>query len=103
MKKNNIELYILFSFIAIILLWISIKPNLEHFTDPRYRIDDSFDLPGSNLPLGSKIHVKLNPSGGILYSSYKPPSAHGELGCTQVPCPSYIPDDHMCWCCCNYH
>ena len=63
--------------------------------------DERFELPG--LPLRSRVHVKLNKNGNTIYESLKPPSAHGELGCTQVPCPSKYADDVTCWCCCNYH
>ena len=64
---------------------------------------EGFELPGGELPLGSRIHVRLNSDGNSRYESFKPPSAHGELGCTQVPCPNKYADNKTCWCCCNYH
>lgn len=59
---------------------------------------ESFD----NLPLRSKVHVKLDRYGNTIYQSPQSPPMNGELGCTQVPCPSKYPDDYICWCCCNY-
>ena len=52
------------------------------------------------MPLHSTIHVKLGKNG---YQSFKPPSAHGEYGCTQVPCPKKYDDNMVCWACCSYH
>lgn len=62
---------------------------------------ENFELPGH--PLRSRFHIKLDCRGNQIYSSLKPPPAHGELGCTQVPCPKGYADDLTCWRCCNYH
>ena len=51
----------------------------------------------------TKVHVRLDKDGNALYYSYQQPSGNGELGCTQVPCPSKYNDKYVCWCCCNYH
>ncbi len=98
MDKNSINLWLIASVFLVIVLWWSMQPNLEGFELP-----GSFDLPGGSLPLGSRIHVRLDSNGNALYESFKPPSAHGEHGCTQVPCPNKFADNMTCWCCCNYH
>lgn len=55
------------------------------------------------LPLGSRMHVRLSDNDIATYYSFKPPSAHGESRCTQVPCPKEFEDNLTCWRCCNYH
>jgi len=67
---------------------------------------------------GRPIHIILPTACRKPYISYQAPSGHGELGCTQVPCPknafNMLPKDVQasmpqgfesnisCWRCCNY-
>ena len=53
--------------------------------------------------LGRHLHVKIDCDGNIVYQKFQSPSQDGELGCTQVPCPKWIPDNRTCWSCCGYH
>ena len=72
--------------IILIIIWFSAN-RFEHFGDP----------------IGSRLHVRLGKNFEPGYFSYKPPSAHGESGCTQVPCPPEYEDNLTCWSCCDYH
>ena len=57
----------------------------------------------SNNMIGSQLHASIM-GNSIRYVSYKPPSAHGEYGCTQVPCPDNIDNTNLtCWCCNRFH
>ena len=67
---------------------------------------------------GRPIHLILPTPCRKAYISYQAPSGHGQLGCTQVPCPpktfEHLPEDIKasmppgfqsnvtCWSCCNY-
>lgn len=86
---------IVYTLLLALFIWLfyqSIKEN---------RVE-GFSLPGE-LPLGTRMHIRLTPNGDALYESPQQPSQNGELGCTQVPCPAKFSDNKTCWCCCNYH
>lgn len=72
--------------IVLLIMWVIIIPGEEHFSGIKPR-----------------IHAKIGKRGEVIYYSWQSPSQNGELGCTQVPCPSYLGDNITCWCCCNFH
>jgi len=94
MRINN---WFLSAIILLVILWILISPIMDNMDNM-----ENFELPQNN-PLSSPIHLRLDANNRIVYSSFKPPSAHGELGCTQVPCPPEYKGNLTCWSCCNYH
>ena len=54
--------------------------------------------------IGSQLHARIDCNNNLSYISYKPPSAHGEYGCTQLPCPDNMNDNNItCWCCAKYN
>lgn len=53
------------------------------------------------VPIHKKVHLKLDRDGNIIYQSFQSPTANGELGCTQIPCPDKYQDEYVCYQCCN--
>jgi hypothetical protein len=108
----------LFIFITISLLLIAC------FASPQYKTEtiaySSKEAFGNNdyPDFGRPIHIILPTACRKAYLSYQAPGGHGELGCTQVPCPNnafeMLPKDVQasmpkgfqsnvsCWRCCNY-
>ena len=87
---NNYNYMFIFLVIPILLF-------VFKFINSNYETFDNEHL------FGRHIHVKVDKRGKIVYESYQSPSQNGELGCTQVPCPSHIDQNKTCWCCCNFH
>lgn len=81
----NINIWFIYFFVVILIIWFIITPTTEKFT-----------------PIRAFLHANMDENNNAINYSYQSPHMNGIQGCAIVPCPENYNEKIICWKCCNY-